>query len=538
MDATQIWRAALERIAQRVTSGAFSNWFRDTIALDLSEDLLVIGVGSTFARSHLEERFGETARVAVCETAGRSMRLAFEVRPTLFPKPSLAQASAPASTRRASRPRASVAEYAAPARRPHAETTRPAQPPLLIVPPQTRSATSRSAATPVPTKAHTMVATGVATSPRETAPDEAAPQPAPATPFLLRDLGAEPSAQSSLNPRYTFETFVEGTENRFSFAAANEVAGAPGDRYNPLVITGGTGLGKTHLLHAIGHRLRAAGLHVAYVTAEQFMNEIIEAIRLHTCAAFRRRYRTVDALLVDDIQFVAGKDVTELEFLHTFNALHELDKQIVLTCDRPPATLPTLHTGLRSRFASGLLADLQMPDRELRLAILHAKATSQGLTLPEDVLLFLADQPRRSVRELEGALTTVAARARLLRANPTIEDVAHLFRVLGEEPNTTEAPSPEEVLAAVARHFEVEVAELRGGSRERNLVKVRHVAMYLMREVTPASHQQIAKVLHKSDHTTVMNACLRVEQLMRDDERARTEIEALCARLRPNANRA
>lgn len=548
MDATQIWRAALDRISKHVSSGAFATWFRDTVGLDLQGDVLVVGVGSPFAQNHLEQRFLETARDAASEIVGHPMRLTFQVRTT--PPPGRLQAGVPQAThardlgtrQRVIRARATVAQRSAPARRPFTETARPGQPSLFVVPDapgpsHTLDAEphTRDAARFLPPS----TASEAVSAPRQSATSlallaERSPQSAPATPFMLDDIPDDLLPPTALNPRYTFETFVEGDDNRFALAAALEVVNVPGERYNPLVITGDVGLGKTHLLHAIGHRLSAAGLSVAYVTAERFMNEIVEAIRLHTCANFRRRYRTVDALLVDDVQFVAGKEATELEFLHTFNALYERNKQIVLTCDRPPSTLRTLHTGLRSRFASGLLVDLHMPDRDLRLAILRAKAAAQCISFPDEVFFFLADLPTASVRELEGALTTVAARARMRGRAPTLEDVARQFRAHDAESSSIESAPlpPEQVLGAVAQHYDVTVEALRSNSRERHLAWVRHVAMYILREVTPASHQQIAHLLHRSDHTTVMNGCQRVEQVLRKDEHIQQEIKTLCTRLR------
>lgn len=522
MDATQVWRAALERIRPRVTPAVFNFWFRDTLAVEVRDDTLIVGAGTSFGRAQLEQRFAELARVAVSEAAGRSMRLSFVVRPTLAAD-LLAHTSTPATpsrknTRGGASQRGVMAQHAAPARAPHVETNRPAQPPLLSL--------------PVPS---------IARAPSEVPPLQPtpaaapAPQHAPATPILLATVAEDPLPAVDLNPRYTFETFVEGPTNRFAYAAAHEIVAAPGRSYNPLVITGGVGLGKTHLLHAMGHCLRAKNLLVAYVTAERFMNEIIEAIHLRAGSAFRRRYRTVDVLLVDDIQFVAGKEATEIEFLHTFNALYDVNKQIVLTSDIPPTAMRTLHQGLRSRFSSGLIADLQVPDRALRLAILRAKVAAQAISLPDEVLECLADQPFGNIRELEGTLITVAARIRMLGHVPSVEQVTRLFAELRDAHATGTPLAAEEVLGAVARHYEVEPAALRSGSRERRLAWVRQVAMYVLRELTTASHQQVGTLLGGRDHTTIMHGCLRVEETMRRDERVRQEVEALCTRLRRGA---
>jgi chromosomal replication initiator protein len=335
-------------------------------------------------------------------------------------------------------------------------------------------------------------------------------------------------------PRFTFETFVVGRGTRFAYAAAQEIAREPGMGYNPLLIWGGVGLGKTHLLYAIDHELTRRGLNVAYVTAEQFTNEIVEAIRRRATPAFRERYRTVDALLVDDVQFIAGRDSTEEEFFHTFNWLHEANKQIVLTSDRPPRAMAQLHDRLRSRFEWGLMVDIQPPTFEERLAILRAKSAELELIAPEDALEQLARLECASVRELEGELKRVVMWARTLGAPLNAQSV---IRALGPVRLDQRAIADRPVdaattLATVAERFGVTGEALRGKSREKQVAWARQVAMYLMREETSLSLAQIGANLGGRDHTTVMHGCEAVTKRIAEDTHARADVTAARAALK------
>ena len=320
--------------------------------------------------------------------------------------------------------------------------------------------------------------------------------------------------------------------NRFAFAAAQEVVSAAGERYNPLFIYGGVGLGKTHLLHAIGHQLIAQGLRVAYVTAERFTNEIVEAIRRRATQQFRDRYRSVDALLMDDVQFIAGRESTEEEFFHTFNWLHEADKQIVLTSDRPPRAMRHLHDRLRSRFEWGLLADIQPPDFENRLDILRAKARALGVAAPEEALIRLAHPACDSIRELEGELTRALAYAQMLGQPLDAETVTRALSPMREEQRASRPVDAQAVLAAVSQRFAVSTEALLSKSRERQTAWARQVAMYLLREETSASLFQIGDQVGGRDHTTVMHGCATVTQRMASDPRARADVAAARALLR------
>ena len=350
------------------------------------------------------------------------------------------------------------------------------------------------------------------------------------TPLPVSDVSG---GAHELNPRYVFETFVTGLTNQLAYTAARQVAAAPGESYNPLLIYGGVGLGKTHLLHAIGHSARARGLSVVYVTAERFTNEIIGAIRTRATELFRARYRAVDVLLVDDVQFIAGKESTEEEFFHTFNALHESNRQIVLTSDCVPAAMRHLHDRLRSRFAWGLIADIQPPDYQHRLNILRAKSSLLRLSIPEDALAALAALRCESIRELEGALTRVTAYAQML-GQPIEGEMVRLALapIAGEPISGPERPSADTVLAAVARHFALTPDDLRGKSRNHQIAWARQVAMHLLREETDASLFVIGRQLGGRDHTTIMHGCARVAKAIAGDAQTRREVEEVRASVR------
>ena len=316
-----------------------------------------------------------------------------------------------------------------------------------------------------------------------------------------------------LNPAYTFDTFVVGTSNRLAHAASMAVAENPAHAYNPLFIYGGVGLGKTHLLHALGHAAQQRGLQVLYVSSEWFTNDLINAIRSQKTGTFREKYRNGDVLLVDDIQFIAGKEATQEEFFHTFNTLHGAGKQIVVSCDRPPKALVALEDRLRSRFGWGLIADVQPPDLETRIAILRAKAESHSVRMPDEVLAYIARKIPSNVRELEGALTRVLAHAQLMRAPITLETARTVLDgILAYSADL----SPDLILSAVARYYKLSEEQLVGRSRARLVSVPRQLAMYLIREETDSSLPQIGQLLGGRDHTTIMHGCVKDQHPDRD----------------------
>ena len=330
--------------------------------------------------------------------------------------------------------------------------------------------------------------------------------------------------QANLNPRYVFENFVVGASNRLAHAASMAVAENPATAYNPLFLYGGVGLGKTHLLHAIGHACRAQILRVTYVSSEEFTNDLIDSIRTRTTDAFRERYRTTDILLVDDIQFIAGKESTQEEFFHTFNALHGTGKQIVVSSDRIPKAMSTLEERLRSRFEWGLIADIQPPDIETRIAILRAKAATCSIPVPDELLTLIAGRIQSNVREIEGALNRIVALATLTN-QPLTRDLAE--EALSTVNPGRVKPTTDQILGQVAAHFGVEVDALQGRGRSRSIARPRQIAMYLIREETGSSLPQIGAVLGGRDHTTVLYGCAHIAELIEQDSQLRHEIGTL-----------
>jgi chromosomal replication initiator protein len=338
---------------------------------------------------------------------------------------------------------------------------------------------------------------------------------------------------AGLNPRYAFETFVKGASNQFALAAALRVAETPARSYNPLFIYGAAGLGKTHLLHAIGHYVHHNYQHheVRYVSTETFLNEFVDAIRTNTGNAFKRRYREVDVLLIDDIQFLENREGLQEEFFHTFNSLHGANKQIVISSDRVPDAIPTLEERLRGRFKWGLITDIQPPDLETRLAILRNKAERDQVEVPSEALEFIATKVSTNIRELEGALIRVTAFASLNHVPITIELAQHLLADLLRE-STTRPRTDEELLAEIAGILGFDVAALKGKSRQRPLVTARQIAMYVFRELTDLSYPGIARIFGGRDHTTVIHAVEKIGRLMSERKQIYDQVTELQQRLK------
>lgn len=334
--------------------------------------------------------------------------------------------------------------------------------------------------------------------------------------------GSQPIASNpTLHPRYTFESFVVGASNRLAHAAALAVAEKPAQAYNPLFLYGKVGMGKTHLMHAIGNMAHRGGQQVLYISSEEFTNDLIQAIRTHSTQAFREKYRRIDVLLIDDIQFIAGKESTQEEFFHTFNTLHRQDKQIVISSDRSPKGFSSLEERLRSRFAWGLIADIQSPDTETRLAILRSKAERMGRNVNDDVLEAIAQRMQSNIRELEGALTRTLAYSDLrgARLSPHLVDQA-----LADLYSFSQTLSPQKIIEAVASAFGIAHERLLGRDRSRQVALPRQVAMYLLREESQFSLPQIGQVLGGRDHSTVMYGCEKITRLLEEDERLRGQV--------------
>jgi chromosomal replication initiator protein len=335
-----------------------------------------------------------------------------------------------------------------------------------------------------------------------------------------------------LNPRYSFDDFVIGASNRFAHAAANAVAEAPAKSYNPLFVYGGAGLGKTHILHAIGHYVRKLypRLTVRYVTTEQFTNEFINAIRDDSITAFQRLYRMTDVLLVDDVQFLQSKERTQEEFFHTFNALHNAEKQIVLSSDRPPKQIGQLEDRLRSRFEWGLMTDVQPPDLETRIAILRKKAESDRLGVSDSVLEVIATKVASNIRELEGALIRVSAFASLQRAPADVQMAENVLKDLFPD-GRDRVISVQDIIDEVAAYFSITAEELCSASRSRQLVNARQIAMYLTRELTDLSLPRIGRAFGNRDHSTVMHATQKIAGLMTERRSTYDQVQELTNRV-------
>ncbi len=344
---------------------------------------------------------------------------------------------------------------------------------------------------------------------------------------------SNPNDLAGLNPRYSFDAFVKGQSNQFALAAAQRVAETPGRSYNPLFIYGQAGLGKTHLLHAIGHYVHRHYQHdvVRYVSTETFLNEYVDAIRSNTTANFKRRYRDIDVLLIDDIQFMEGKEGLQEEFFHTFNSLHGANKQIVISSDRMPDAIPTLEERLRGRFRWGLITDVQPPDMETRLAILRNKAERNDSRVPAETLEFIATHITSNIRELEGALIRVTAYASLNRVPITTHLAETLLKDLLSD-RTTKTRTDAELLAEMAIHLGHSVDALCGKSRQRPLVTSRQIAMYAFRDLTDLSYPAIARLFGGRDHTTVIHAVEKIQRLMSERKQVYDQVTEMIGSLK------
>jgi chromosomal replication initiator protein len=361
----------------------------------------------------------------------------------------------------------------------------------------------------------------------------AAPAPPPREPAVEPEVAEEEAAQvGGLAPRYSFDTFIVGSSNQFAHAACRAVAEAPSRSYNPLFIYGGVGLGKTHLMHAIGHYVlnHLKTLKLTYISSERFMNEMINAVRYDRVLDFRERYRSVDVILVDDIQFVAGKEGTQTEFFHTFNALYDSQKQIVISSDRPPHEIPQLEERLRSRFEWGLIADIQPPDLETKVAILKRKAEAEGVGLPDNVALYIAGKIKSNVRELEGSLIRLVAYASLTGREislPLAQDVLRSVLQHDERAVTIEV-----IQKFVADYYQLKLAELKSRNNSKSVAMPRQIAMYLCKTLTNASLPEIGRSFGGKHHSTVIHSIRKIEDLRKRDADFNTLINTLTESLR------
>jgi len=476
-------------------------WLAASRPVTIHESTAIIAVADEFTRNQLEGRLRTRLEDSLTESLGQHVRIAVTVDPELDPTP--------------------AQRYGRPEEHPGTH-----EPGSGYRTPESRSAAEGRHARNDDVQHERQVA--LSTNPLDV--------PTPLSSSGVRPSGPGSVLETRLNPKYIFESFVIGSSNRFAHAAAVAVAEAPGKAYNPLLIYGDSGLGKTHLLHAIGHYVRSLfnGARVRYVSTEEFTNEFINAIRDDKAATFQRRYRDVDVLLIDDIQFLEGKIQTQEEFFHTFNTLHNANKQIVITSDRAPKRLVALEDRLRNRFEWGLITDVQPPDLETRIAILRKKAALERMTAPPDVLEFIASKIQTNIRELEGALIRVTAFASLNRQPVDLTLAEIVLKDLipeGGEPEITAAL----IIAQTAAYFGLSIDDLCGSSRSRVLVTARQIAMYLCRELTDLSLPKIGQQFGGRDHTTVMHADKKIRQLLAERRSVYNQVTELTNRIKQQA---
>jgi len=519
-DLAEVWARSLDGLADLQIQPHQRAWLKLTRPLGLVENTALIATPNEFVKEQLETRLRALVTQALSQQLGRDIQLAVTVDPT----PQGPQApQGPQGPQAPAAPQSPVAAQGPIAQQGPAS---PVTPPAGLPGPGGGQDLRPDPSAPHPHQAH-----------------EGAGEAAAADQGRLVAHGA-PSAMPAaarlggtrLNSKYTFETFVIGSSNRFAHAAAVAVAEAPAKAYNPLFVYGDSGLGKTHLLHAIGHYAQTlySGLKVRYVSSEEFTNDFINMIRDGKQDGFRRRYRDVDVLLVDDIQFLENKEGTQEEFFHTFNTLHNASKQIVISSDRAPKRLVTLEDRLRSRFEWGLLTDVQPPELETRIAILRRKAIQEGLNAPPEVLEYIASRISTNIRELEGALIRVTAFASLNRQSVDLQLAEIVLKDLIPEaqgPQITTAT----IMGQTASYFGLSIEDLCGTSRSRVLVTARHIAMYLCRELTDLSLPKIGQQFGGRDHTTVINADRKIRSLMAERRSIYTQVTELTNRIKQQA---
>jgi chromosomal replication initiator protein len=483
MDAKQVWRAALGELQVTLSPANFETWLRDTALVEVDDTRFRISVPNGFAKDWLESRYRSLISQTLGRIVGYGVQVDFFVGAT-------------------------------------EEAVDGGDASMAGTPADTASPRSDDIGAPV--------AVGPGLMPRGA---EGPSRPAAPTPQVRVEpgrVGGGEGGTSNINTRYTFANFIVGSANRLAHAASLSVAERPGHAYNPLFLYGGVGLGKTHLMHAIGNQVAAKfpRKRVVYATSEKFTNEFITSIQQGKIDEFRARYRRIDLLLIDDIQFIADKERTQEEFFHTFNAIHEDGKQIVLSSDRPPKAILTLEERLRSRFEWGLIADLTAPDLETRIAILRAKAEEGAVPISSDVIEFIARKVVSNIRELEGALNRIVAYASMGAMPISIELAQAVLSNVLYNPKKRQI-TPERIVKAVSEYYGVGLDQLKGQKRDKAIVMPRQIAMFLMREETDVSLLRIGAELGNRDHSTVLHACDKITRESGANDELRREISAV-----------
>ncbi len=464
-----IWQMVLSELALQMPSATFDTWVRDTVVIGYEDGEFIVGMPNAYARDWLENRLRHSIKRTLSSIMRRSVQVQFRVRPR------------PVQDKRG--------VETAPLYQPVSQAVEPRVNPLAGQPQRAKPAGLAKGGKQITVVEH-------------------------------QDNGFE----SQLNPHHTFDTFVVGNHNRLAHAAALAIVDSPGQTFNPLFIYGGVGLGKTHLLNAIGNSLRQKGYRMIYCSSEQFTNELISAIRNQNTEQFRNKYRQADVLLIDDIQFIGGKESTQEEFFHTFNHLHAAGRQVVLSSDRPPKALATLEERLRSRFEGGLQTDIAQPDFETRVAILQSKANRMGVQVSYEVVMLVAERVDSNIRELEGALNRIFMQARLTNQPVNLQ----LAKSLLENLVPVRVPcTPTSVIRIVADHFHLRPEDLTGRKRTKDIANARQIAMYLLREENDLSLPAIGEQLGGRDHSTVRYGVEQVVKELERDEALRMTIMAL-----------
>jgi len=481
MNANQLWQAVLADLESRISRRAFDNWFRQTSLVSVEDDVALVAAPNAFSASTLQARYGTQVERAFSGIVGRRIQARFSVA----------------------------------VKRPGNDSPEPGS--LPVQPAEPADNAAGFPVSPSPPRSR-----------RESVPRRELPPPRPPGPALTnKQLKLEPSAHG-LNPRLTYDTYVVGSSNQLAHAASLAVADQPGRQFNPLFVYGGVGLGKTHLLHAVGHKALQINpdLTIMYVTSETFTNDVIKAIRSQRMEEFRARYRLIDILMIDDIQFIAGKESTQEEFFHTFNALYQNGKHVIITSDKPPRAISALEDRMRSRFEGGLIADVQAPDYEMRTAILRQKGEEFGISLPDDMIEYVANKDQTNTRELEGALNKILMMAQLYKRplNLQLAMEALTDSSIARRKATTTSM---DVIDAVTRFYKVSEKELIGRQRNRDIVAPRQVAMYLIRQETDGSLVDIGRALGGRDHTTVLHGIEKIERTLETDVQLRSQIMAI-----------
>ncbi|MGC4193287.1 MAG: chromosomal replication initiator protein DnaA [Thermomicrobiales bacterium] len=488
---SQLWQATLAELQKTVSASSFRNYFQDTKLIAMDDEAATIAAPSPITANTLQQRFRPQIERTIESILGRRLATDFVVGKRadgveITPR-------RPLNRGRSVGPRDQVPD---PPSGPEAEPLQPSS----TLPALSRDARHATRSDRGNGGSH----------------------------LANRQLALESSA-SGLNPRLTFETYVVGPSNQFAHAASLAVAERPGlQENNPFFVHGGVGLGKTHLMHAIGHRALELqpNLTITYVTSETFTNDVIVSIRNQQMEQFRERYRSIDILMIDDIQFIAGKESTQEEFFHTFNALYQSGKQIILSSDKPPKAIARLEERMRSRFAGGLVADVQSPNYEMRMAIIRSKADERGIRIGDDIIQYIASKDQTNIRELEGALNKILMMAQIANRPLSLQLAMEALSDIATA-NRTGAIRSDDVIGAVLAHYRVSEKDLFGRQRKREIVLPRQVAMYLLREETDSSLSEIGAILGRRDHTTVIHGIEKIEALLETDVNLRGQLMSI-----------